>query len=115
MTDKLELTVNPKGLMESELPIIWAFANGRINMGGGRFDYCGSAVADDGTILQTWTSSDENWLSKDLGCNSADRKAVHDKYAAKYPDGYRLRYIPTSVKEGEDEEFDAFLKRNGYG
>ena len=65
---------------------IFCFVNGGFGRMGGEV----AAVAEDGEHLASHFSSNEGWAKHDIGINS-DWK--HDKYKAKYPDGYELVWL----------------------
>ena len=68
-------------------PRIFVSIEGRTPWG----DYLGFAVAQDGTGLAGHCSSSEAFVRHDMGITS-DWK--HDKYAAHYPGGYTLEWVP---------------------
>ncbi len=59
-----------------------------------RGDCVYKAVAEDGEELAAQVSSSEAWGRHDLGFGGTGSKYYKDKYAAKYPDGYQVEYIP---------------------
>lgn len=65
---------------------IYAFANG--DWAG---DYLGVGMAEDGAVLASHVSSSETWLAHDLGATS---QCEHERYAAHYPDGFEVEYVP---------------------
>ena len=73
---------------------LWCVATGT---GSGRVtdstvggDVIGYAMAENGEVLASHLSSDEDFSKHDMGLTS-DWK--HDKYMAHYPDGYELEWV----------------------
>lgn len=71
-------------------------------------DYLGFAMAEDGSVLGSHLSSNEEWLASDLGATS-DRN--HEAYADHYPDGFEVEYIPFDNVEKHEGLIEA-VKRN---
>lgn len=55
-------------------------------------DVLGVALAEDGVTLATHISSCEDWAQHDMGLNGSTWK--HALYAAHFPQGYELVWIP---------------------
>jgi hypothetical protein len=53
-------------------------------------DVVGYALAEDGKMVASHISSDENWSKHDLGFDS---NWHHDEYATHYPNGYELEWV----------------------
>jgi len=54
-------------------------------------DFCGMALAEDGTFLTSHISSNLYFVHHDMGVFKSDWK--HDIYDKKYPDGWELEWI----------------------
>lgn len=67
---------------------IYAFANSDWNG-----DLLGIGMAEDGAVLAHHISSSETWLAHDLGAMS---QCKHENYAAHYPDGFEVEYVPAT-------------------
>lgn len=65
-------------------PKIYAFINGGDGIGGVMV----VALAEDGEYLAGHASSNEGWAMRDI-----DHKAKHERYLAKYPDGYDFIWL----------------------
>lgn len=83
--------------METMKPIIFCFLNG-----GGRLGVNVEALAEDGDHLAGHFSSDEGWAKHDIGIGSEWK---HDRYKAKYPDGYELVWVENFDHEGLQKAF----------
>jgi len=59
------------------------------------------AYAEDGTYLAFHCSSNIVWAKHDIGIGSTWK---HDKYKAKYPEGYELIWL-----DEEDPQFKSFI------
>lgn len=66
-----------------------------VAIGGDEFGLQGIAIAEDGAVLSSHFSSNEDWLRSDL-----TREFHLPRYAAHCPDGYTLEYVP--VAEAQD-------------
>lgn len=51
------------------------------------------AIAEDGEEVAGHVSSCESWGKADMGVTNP-KSYNHEKYKAKYPDGYELEYVP---------------------
>lgn len=88
-------------------PQIFAFLNG----GSPGWFQC-LAMAEDGEVLSGHVCSNELFVPHDLGVTS-DWK--HDKYRQKYPDGFRVVYVPNAEVEAHVGLQAAFAKNAAAG
>lgn len=72
-------------------------------------DVLGWGMAEDGYVLSSYLSSDEEWLRHDLGLTSSQK---HPDYKAHYPDGYDLVWLGRveSLEKAPPEFQSAFAK-----
>lgn len=71
-------------------------------------DVLGCAMAEDGDVLGEHLSSNESFSRHDMGLTS-DWK--HDRYKAKYPDGYELVWVGWDFKTHEGWQAALALNR----
>lgn len=84
-------------ISDNDLPKIYCLINGANSIG-----FFPVAVAEDGEPLSSHCSSTEGFARHDIGFTSEWK---HDKYLAKYPDGYQLVWI-----EKEDHKDEGFRR-----
>jgi hypothetical protein len=72
-------------------PKIYVFSN----VPGGGDGAC-LALAEDGTVLGSHWCSHEEWAKHDLGVIEGSRPDRHKTYAAHYPSGYEMVFVPSS-------------------
>jgi hypothetical protein len=60
----------------------------------GRSECCGFALADDGVMLATEWCSCDDYVRRDLGGYEYTRADLREKYAAHFPQGYQIVYVP---------------------
>ena len=58
----------------------------------------GLAIAEDGTVLAGHLSSSEAWVQHDLGVRPDGWE--RNEYAAHYPDGFEVEYVPEDRIDG---------------
>lgn len=73
------------------MPKIFCLSN---IVGGG--DGMAYAMAEDGTVLGSHWCSGEAFVSMDLGVKPGFRLDRHKDYAAHYPNGYNMEFVPAS-------------------
>lgn len=57
------------------------------------------ALAQDGTVLGSHLCSDEGFASHDLGVRRDSRPDRHVEYAAHYPNGYEMEFVPSRTTQ----------------
>ena len=80
--------VNPKGIPELELPVIYGFNNG-----GPHGWMSARLIAEDGTPLGEHCCSAECYMPADLGVLEGMRPDRHEAFLKHYPDGYRMEFV----------------------
>lgn len=78
-------------------PKIYCFSNVK---GGG--EGIALAIAEDGTVLGSHYCSHEGFVKMDLGVIEGCRPDRHKTYAAHYPDGYEMEFIPSAEVEAHE-------------
>ena len=58
------------------------------------------AIAEDGVVLGSHFCSEEIWLLNDLGVTQGARPDRHETYAAHYPNGYEMEFVPAVEVDG---------------
>ena len=100
---------NPKGRPLEELPVIYGFNNG-----GNPGWMSGVLLAEDGTHLGGHICSAEAYMPHDLGVLEGSRPDRHEDFAAHYPEGYRMDFVPLSEvqsHEGLEAAYQANQKK----
>lgn len=82
---------NPHEKPEAELPVIYGFNNG-----GSPGWFSGVLIAEDGEVLGGHICSGEGFMYGDLGILEGHRPDRHATFREKYPDGYRMDFVPSS-------------------
>lgn len=108
---RLIVVYNPLDLPISELPIIYGFNNNNNNNGGTSEWYEALLIAEDGEILGRHICSHEDYMSADLGVLEGARPDRHERFREKYPDGYRMTFIPYD-KVGNHEGLQKALAKS---
>ena len=96
---------NPNGRPIEDLPVIYGFNNGG---SPGLLD--ASLIAEDGEYLGGHICSHEGFMPGDLGVLEGHRPDRHDGFKAKYPDGYRMDFVPYGDVRGHAGLQAAFEK-----
>jgi len=100
---------NPQGRLEAELPVIYGMNT------GGSSGWCrGAIIAEDGEVLGGHTCSHEDYMPADLGVLEGSRPDLHERFRAKYPDGYRMDFVSwehNAAHEGLNAAFHRKLER----
>ena len=92
---------NPHAKPVDALPVIYGFNNGA----HGQY-FQGMLIAEDGEELGGHLCSDESYMPADLGVLDGTMPTRHERFRAKYPDGYRMEFVSSSecsVNEGLNE------------
>lgn len=96
---------NPHNKPLEELPFIYGFNNG-----GSPGWYHATAISADGHYLGGHICSHEDYMLHDLGILEGTRPDRHkDSYQVHYPNGYIMRFIPSSqiaTDEGLQSAFE---------
>jgi hypothetical protein len=87
----------------TDKPLIFAWLNG----GSSEWYRCMS-MSEDGEVLAGHVCSHENFAPHDLGVTSNWK---HEEYIKKYPDGFRITYVPYAEVKNYAPIQEAF-KRN---
>lgn len=82
---------NPKKLPLDALPTIFGFNNGGFDSW-----YSGVLLAEDGECLGSHVCSHESYMPYDLGILAETRPDRHATFQEKYPDGYKMQFVPAS-------------------
>lgn len=98
---------NPKSRPVDELPVIYGFNNGSVGRWG---DVIGIAINEDGDILAQHACSNEGYMPHDLGCVEGSTWQ-QDRYMERYPDGYRVEFVPYRLVDGHEKLQAAIAKR----
>lgn len=80
---------NPHDRPINSLPTIYGFNNG-----GTPGFLQGVILAEDGEVLGGHLCSAEGYMPHDLGVVEGSRPDRHEAFRAKYPDGYRMDFVP---------------------
>ncbi len=94
---------NPKNLPVDTLPVIYG-----MNNGGGQQIWEGLLISEDGHALGSHICSSEGWMLQDLGILEGTRPDRHEGFRQKYPDGYRMDFVPYSDVPGHAAIQEAF-------
>lgn len=94
--------------MSNGIIYIYCLATGHKTRGG-EGDVIGVALAEDGECLARHLSSGPGFAKCDMGITG---KSKHDRYAAKYPEGYTLEWIDEKDLDNH-EGFQAAYIKNG--
>ena len=81
---------NPHEKPVEELPAIYGFNNG-----GSPGWYGAVLLAEDGEGMGGHICSAEHFILNDLGLLKGSRPDRHEGFQKKYPDGYRMVYVPS--------------------
>lgn len=103
--DKGYAVFNPKNRPADDLPVIYGFNNG-----GSPGWFSGVLIAEDGEELGGHICSSEGYMPHDLGIIEGSRPDRHETFRAKYPDGYRMDFIPYADAPDHDGLSAAFVK-----
>lgn len=85
---------NPHGKPIEELPVIYGFNNG-----GEPGWYRAELIADDGEHMGGHLCSSEAYMRSDLGILEDSAPYRHEGFRKKYPDGYRMDFLPYDAPE----------------
>ena len=98
---------NPKDLPVEDLPVIFGFNN------GGRPGWMlAQLIGQDGEPMGSHVCSDEVYMPYDLGCIEGARPDRHEGFKAKYPDGYRMEFVPEQSFKGHAGLHAAFAEHD---
>lgn len=86
---------NPQSKPVEELPVIYGFNNG-----GQRDWWYAQLLSHDGYRMGSHICSDEAYMPGDLGCLEGSRKDRHEGFRKKFPDGYRMEFVPSGKMHG---------------
>lgn len=99
---------NPHNKPVDDLPIIYGFNNG-----GSLSAYFLHAclISEDGEELGQHMCTDEGYMRSDLGVLEGSRFDRHELFREKYPDGYRMDFVPYSEVSTHQALNEAFRLR----
>ena len=96
---------NPHGRPVGTLPVIYGFNNG--SQENYLQEYLQAIlIAEDGEVLGKHLCSGEVYMPADLGILEGTMPTRHERFRAKYPDGYRMEFVSSSecwANEGLNE------------
>ncbi len=97
---------NPKNIAADDLPTIYGFNNG-----GHPGWFSAVLIADDGEFMGSHICSHEAYMPGDLGIVEGSRPDRHEAFREKYPDGYKMEFVPSENLEGH-AGLNAAIERN---
>lgn len=100
-------TYNPNKKPVDELPVIYGFNNG-----GSPGWFSGQLIAEDGEPMGSHVCSCEGYMYGDLGIIEGSRPDRHDGFKEKYPDGYRMDFVPYDKVDSHSGLSAAFAKHD---
>jgi hypothetical protein len=98
---------NPHEKPIKELPVIYGFNNG-----GSTGFLSGQLIAEDGETMGNHCCSDEGFMYGDLGIIKGWRDDRHTLFKEKYPDGYRMDFVPYSHVDSHPGLQEAFRRHD---
>lgn len=103
-TDEVEI-YNPHNAEPDSLVTIYGFNNG--DVGFGNFD--AALVSSTGQYMGGHICSNEHFMFGDLGIQKGTREDRHNGFREKFPDGYKMEFVP-SVNLKSHDGLNAALK-----
>lgn len=94
---------NPHNKPLEDLPYIYGFNNG-----GSAGWYSAQLISQDGHGLGGHVCSHECYMEHDLGILEGTQEDRHEDFKKHYPDGYRMKFIPSSEVRDSPELNEAY-------
>lgn len=96
---------NPLNRDPATLPVIYGFNNG-----GYPGFYYAQLIAEDGEPLGGHLCSHEGYMPGDLGIIEGHRLDRHERFKSKYPEGYRMCFVPYDQVKNHPGLEEAYLR-----